>query len=105
VESNQVIPFSLSFGRGLKFSHDIMAKFGHSVNFTPGFRKREFFLVVSFGRASFKLDVHTISIVLQDCFGGSPSQFHVSVLREIVFRFSVAYRSVHFEINNAGKKF
>jgi hypothetical protein len=59
--------------------------------------------VAAFGRANFKLDVHTVSVSLQACFGGKASQFQVTLLRGIVFRFAVASRSIGFEIYNSGK--
>jgi hypothetical protein len=73
------------------------------VNFVPGFRKREFYLVASFGRANFKHDIHTVSLALQACFGGVDAQFHVKLLQTRVFRFSVSTRAVGFEIYNSGK--
>jgi hypothetical protein len=78
-------------------------KFGHSVNFVPGFRKRELFLVAAFGRTSFKLNVHTMSVALQACFGGHAAKFQVKLLRDRVFWFSVESRSIGFEIYNTGK--
>jgi hypothetical protein len=101
--TTKVPPPSLNFDRGAKFESDIKKKFGHSVNFVPGFRRREFLLVVSFGRASFKLNIHTVGLALQSCFGGLASKFHVNFLSEGVFRFSVASRSVGFEMYNTGK--
>jgi hypothetical protein len=41
---------SLNFAKGVQFEKDIRSKFGHSVNFTGGFIRREFLLVISFGR-------------------------------------------------------
>jgi hypothetical protein len=101
--TNKVTPPSLIFARGLKFEEDIVRKFGHEVNLIPGSNKRPFFLVAAFGRTNFKLDIHTVSLSLQSCFGGSSSLFQVCNLRERVFRFSVASRSVGFEIYNSGK--
>jgi hypothetical protein len=101
--SYKVTPPSLSFARGLKFKEDIVRKFGHEVNFSPGFCERPFFLVAVFGRTNFKLDNHTFSLSLQSCFGGSSSLFQVCNLRERVFRFTVSSRSVGFEIYNLGK--
>jgi hypothetical protein len=69
----------------------------------PGFRKREFFLVAAFGRTSFKLNVHTVSVALQACFGGHAAKYHVKLLRDRVFHFSVESHSTGFEIYNAGK--
>jgi hypothetical protein len=94
---------SLNIDRGTNFESIIKKKFGHSVNFVPGFRRREFLLVVSFGRASFKLNIHTVGLALQSCFGGLASKFHVKFLSERVFRFLVASRSVGFEMYNTDK--
>jgi hypothetical protein len=55
---------SLNFARGVQFEKRYQKQFGHSVNFTEGFRRKEFVLVISFGRSKFRLDVHTISVVL-----------------------------------------
>jgi hypothetical protein len=100
---NSSTHLSLNFDKGMCFKKDIMNKFGSSVAFQPGFRKREFILVISFGRTSFKLDIHTVGLVLQACFGDPASRFRVSCLRERVFRFSVDSRAVGFEIYNVGK--
>jgi hypothetical protein len=99
----QVSPPQFNFARGTQFADDVYKKFGHSVNFSPGFRQRPFFLVAAFGRANFKLDVHTVSVSLQACFGGKPSQFQVSLLHGRVFKFAMASRSIGFEIYNSGK--
>jgi hypothetical protein len=85
------------------FQKDILSKFGTSVAFQPGFRKREFILVISFGRSSFKLDIHTVGLVLQACFGDPASKFGVSCLRQRVFGFLVDSCAVGIEIYNAGK--
>jgi hypothetical protein len=100
---SQVSPPQFNFARGTQFAEDIFKNFGHSVNFSPRFRKRPFFLVAAFGHANFKLDVHTVSVSLQACFGGKASQFQVPLLRGRVFRFAVASRSIGFEIYNSGK--
>jgi hypothetical protein len=59
---SQVSPPQFNFARGTQFVEDIFKKFGHLVNFSPGFCKRPFFLVAAFGRANFKLDVHMVSV-------------------------------------------
>jgi hypothetical protein len=89
LDHSSVAP-SLDFARGVQFEKDFRSKFGHSVNFVGGFRRREFLLVISFGRSKFKLDIHTMSVVLQACFGGVASLFHVKLLRDRTFHFSVA---------------
>jgi hypothetical protein len=60
-------------------------------------------MVVSFSRACFRLNTHTVAIALQACFGGSASKFRVHTLRDRTFRFLVASKSVGFEIYNARK--
>jgi hypothetical protein len=100
---NSSMNLSLNFDKGVCFKKDILNKFGSSVAFQPGFRKREFILVISFGQTSFKLDIHTVGLVLQACFGDPASRFRVSCLRERVFRFSVDSRALGFQIYNAGK--
>jgi hypothetical protein len=99
----QVSPPQFNFARGIQFAADIFKKFGHSINFSPGFCKRPFFLVAAFGRSNFKLDVHTVSVSLEACFGGKASHFQVSLLHGRVFKFAVASRSIGFEIYNSGK--
>ena len=96
-------PPLLDFARGKAFQLGMRQKFGHPVVFSPGFRQREFKLVVSFGRACFRLDCHTVSIVLQSCFGGYPQGFRVKFLRDRSFQFSVASKSVGFELYNSGR--
>lgn len=49
------------------------------------------------------MDIHTVSIALQSCFGGYPQGFRVLHLWDRSFRFSVASKSVGFEIYNAGR--
>jgi hypothetical protein len=44
-----------------------------------------------------------VGLALQSCFGGLASKFHIKFLSERVFRFSVASRSVGFEMHNTGK--
>lgn len=79
------------------------SKFGHPMVFPPGFHKREFTLVVSYYRATFKLDVHTVSVALHSCFGGYPQGFHVKFLKDRSFHFLVASKAVGFDIYNAGR--
>lgn len=93
---------SLNFSRGKEFQVDMRRKFGHLVVFSPGFRQREFVLVISFARATFRFDQHTVSVVLQSYFGGYPQGFHVQLLKDRSFKFSVASKSVGFEVYNVG---
>ena len=72
----------LNFDRGKKFQTEMRTKFGHPVVFSPGFHHKEFTMVVSFCSASFKLDVHTVSISLLAMFGGYAQGFRVRLLRD-----------------------
>ena len=96
-------PPALNFGRGKEFQAEVRSKFGHPVVFSPGFRQREFTFVVSFIRASFKLDTFTVSTALHASFGGYPQGFRVSHLKDRSFKFSAASKAVGFQIYNAGR--
>jgi hypothetical protein len=94
---------SLNFKRGIDFEDNIWLKFGHLVNHVAGDTSRDFLLVASFSRSHFRLNMHTVGIVLQSCFGGLASLFKVQLLKDRSFRFSVASKSVGFQIYNSGK--
>ena len=98
-----VLAPALNFNRGIEFSNSILKTLGLPVNFSEGPGRREFLLVVDFGRAKFKLDIHTVSLALQACFGGLATKFKVKFLKERCFRFSVASLAVGFQIYNSGK--
>jgi hypothetical protein len=93
----------LDFSIGISFQAACKNKFGHPITLVNGSLRRRFLLVASFGRATFKLDVHTVAIVLQACFGGIASSFRVKHLRDRSFQFSVASTPVGFEIYNMKK--
>ena len=76
------MPFALNFDHGKKFQADIKAKFGHPVVFSPGFDQKEFTMVVSFIRASFRLNVHKVSVSLLAMFGGYAQGFRVRFLKD-----------------------
>jgi hypothetical protein len=75
-------PPSLNFARRKGFEADMRRIFGHPINFLAGPGRREFVLVISFGRASFRLDIHTVSIILRSCFGGYAAGFKVKLLKD-----------------------
>jgi hypothetical protein len=80
-----------------------MDKFGYHVCHQPQTRRGPFLLVISFGRAVFRLDIHTVAMCLQASFGGTASLFKVQHLRDRSFKFSVSSSAVGFEIYNLGK--
>jgi hypothetical protein len=94
---------ALDFSIGISFQAACKNKIGHPITLANGSLRRAFLLVASFGRASFKLDIHTVAIVLQSCFGGIASSFRVKHLRDRTFQFSVASTPVGFEIYNMKK--
>ena len=59
--------------------------------------------MVSFACASFKLDIHTVSVALLASFGGYTQGFRVCLLKDRSFKFSVASKSVGFQIYNEGR--
>ena len=59
-----------------------------------------FALVVAFGRCKFRLNVHSVGLILQATIGGSAALLHVSQLAERTFKFFVSSRQVGFFIVN-----
>jgi hypothetical protein len=72
----------LNFSRGIAFEANVKKVFGHSVNYLGLHGRRDFLLVISFGCAKFKLDIHTVGLVLQACYGGSAAKLKVKHLRD-----------------------
>jgi hypothetical protein len=109
VHSQKLLPeksqvnLALDFSSGVSFEAACKSKFGHPVTLDNYSHRRAFLLVASFGRACFKLDIHTVAIALQSCFGGSASLYKVRLLSDRTFRFSVASTAVGFEIYNKSK--
>jgi hypothetical protein len=95
---------SLDFSQGQVFELECSKKFGQKVNMDKFSARKPFFMVCSFGRACFRLDVHTVAIALQACFGGLASLYNVKHLRDRSFRFSVSSSSVGFQIYNLGSQ-
>lgn len=77
---------------------EILRKFGTSVCVHPSSRARGFFLVLSVGRCKYHLTVDSVGRILQATIGGSAPLFHVQLLRDRVFRFTVASQEVGFHI-------
>jgi hypothetical protein len=93
----------LNFSHGIAFEANVKKFFGHSVNCLGFHGRRDFLLVILFGCAKFKLDIHMVGLVLQACYGVSAAKFKVKHLRDRSFRFSVSSKSVGFDIYNKGK--
>jgi hypothetical protein len=90
------------FYHSIRFKDDIRTKFTYPVNLFDGPRRRELFLVISFGRSRFRLNRHIIVVVLQACFGGIAHMFKGKLLRDRSFKFSAASKLIVFSIYNSG---
>lgn len=77
---------ALDFSEGLRFQECISNKFNRSINFLVGkFDLFEFFLVISFGRCSMRLNSESVGFLLQFFIGGAVDFFRVSLLSDRVF--------------------
>jgi hypothetical protein len=88
----------LDFSYGRKFKADVKKRLASTVH--PLGKSNHFLLVVSFGRANFKLTEAMAGIALESCIGGIAEDMAVKCLNERVFRFSVASKAVGFMIFN-----
>jgi hypothetical protein len=89
------------FNQGKAFADSCLRKFRQRVNLDKFSRRNPFYLVCSFGRACFILDVHTVAIALQACFGGTTTLYNVKALRDRTFIFSASSSAIGFEIYNS----
>jgi hypothetical protein len=89
----------LDFSDGLRFQEWIFNKFNCPINFLLGSSIRsEFFLVISFGRCSLRLNAESVGFLLQSLIGGAADLFRVSCLSDRVFRFSLSCKNVGFAV-------
>jgi hypothetical protein len=86
----------LDFSHGSNFAKDVLRKFACSVH--PSNSSGSFIMVVSFGRANFKLEEDLVSIALEAAIGGFCGELKTSILRERVFSFCVSSKEVGFHI-------
>jgi hypothetical protein len=86
----------LDFSHGMNFAKDVRSKFNRQVH--PSAKSGHFTMVVSFGRAKFKLDEDLVSIALEAVIGGLCGDLKVSIIRERVFSFCVSSKDVGFHI-------
>jgi hypothetical protein len=84
----------LDFSHGINFAKDVKIKFGSSVH--PSRSSGNFTMVVSFGRSRFKLVEDNVGIALEAAVGGYCGEIKVSLIRDRVFSFCVANKSVDF---------
>jgi hypothetical protein len=95
-----VISMKLDFSSGYKFKNEIKKRFGSTVH--PLGKSNHFLIVVSFGRATFKLHEDVVGIALESCIGGNCDDLSVKYLNDRVFRFFVSSKAVGFMVNALG---
>jgi hypothetical protein len=83
---------------GIDFAKFIKKKYLAAVH--PSRESGHFTMVVSFGRANFKLSEQSVGIALEAAVGGYCGSLLVSSLGERVFSFVVSSKNVGFEILN-----
>lgn len=77
---------------------EIWRRFASPVSFDPRSSRRQFFLVLSFGRCVFRLSEHVAALILESVIGGCADSFRAFRLDDRVFRFSVHSQDVGFHI-------
>lgn len=77
---------------------EILRRFSSPVSFHPLVSRREFFMVLSFGRCVYRLSEQSAALILQAVIGGVADSFAVLRLADRVFRFSVHSKDVGFHI-------
>jgi hypothetical protein len=91
---------SLNYQPGLGVQSAIRFRFGEPVNFFPVNGLKEFFLIASFGRCKFRLNEHSVGLILQATLGAIATDFKPIQISDRVFRFVVASKNVGFHIYN-----
>ncbi|KAM0862751.1 hypothetical protein ACQ4PT_045066 [Festuca glaucescens] len=89
---------NLDFLPGISFRREVRDKFNSSVH--PVTDSGRFLLVVSFGRARFRLDETSVAVALESCLGGLCGNLEVLHIRDRVFRFSVRSKRVGFHVTS-----
>ena len=97
---NRTPSSDLDFSAGIAFTNSIWRHLGISVH--PSSYTGHFIMVVSFGRATFKLDDLSVSTALEAALGGNSDKFKVSTLSDRTFSFNVSCKQVGFRIFNLG---
>lgn len=85
-----------NFQAGLDFEALVKRRFGSTV--APVSASTGFHLVLSFSRASIKINQESAALILQSCIGGKAEDFRVLWLKDWCFRFTVASKAVGFMV-------
>jgi hypothetical protein len=92
------IAHSLDFSYGHRFRAKVRDLFSTTINSILA--SGHFFLVVSFGRAQFRLDILNAFVALSSCLGCTYDEIYVVKLSDRVFKFSVASKNIGFMVHN-----
>ena len=81
--------------------HQIRAKVRHlfAISVNPVSRSHHFFLVVSFGRTSFRLSDQNAGLALSACLGFAYDEIEIVNLRDRVFQFAISCKAVGFFVH------
>ncbi|KAK1618561.1 hypothetical protein QYE76_024078 [Lolium multiflorum] len=90
------ISLGFDFKAGENFAKEVLRRFSSTVHPLNG--KNYFSLVVSFGRATFRMAEETVALALEAALGGFCGSLFVTQLRDRVFSFRVASKEVGFYI-------
>jgi hypothetical protein len=80
----------------LDLSSKVRSSFSTPVS--PSLDDPSFHLIVSFGRANFRLDANLVGFALQCCLGCTGSDLRVTPIRGRVFKFTVISKAIGFMI-------
>ena len=92
------VSLGLDFSLGTRFANAINREFRTSVH--PNNGSDFFIMVVSFGRACFKLDCDIVGLALEAAIGGFCDDLQVSLLDNRTFSFRVSCMQVGFKVYN-----
>jgi hypothetical protein len=92
------LAMGLDFSDGISFAKNVRKRFLSNVHSSRD--SENFTLMVSFGRASFRLSEDSVGIALEAAIGGFCGSLKVSALSERVFSFVVSSKEVGFYILN-----
>jgi hypothetical protein len=95
---HDVLGLGLDFSPGREFAKRIRKEFLSTVH--PTRDSFHFTMVVSFGRASFRLTEDNVSLALEAAIGGLCDELKVSVIRDRVFSFTVSSKQIGFRIQD-----
>jgi hypothetical protein len=88
------------FRRGKEFEQAIFSRYKSSVHHSSSSPRGAFFLLAVFHHYTFRLSTSSVSLALHACVGGSPAGFHVNLVQDRHFCFTVASKVVGFAVTD-----